>query len=85
VYPEFVEIDQPGSMTFTVRIPVAVLPDGDYGLAVAAAALSDRGVFALKSDDTVALEIRRGDPADATAGPLLAFEFPWEVERVALT
>jgi ABC-type polysaccharide/polyol phosphate transport system ATPase subunit len=87
VYPEFVTIERPGPVTFAMRVPTAMLPDGDYVVAVSAAVLTAGGVFALKSNETVALEIRRdaaGGPGGPGSGPLLEVDFPWEVERVAV-
>ena len=80
VFPRFVELPRDG-MLFAVRLPLRILPPGDYVVALAAASQQDQKYFAAKSNDTVTLTVH-GDRTSAGNGamPLLRPALAWEVE-----
>jgi hypothetical protein len=84
LFPEFVSAAAAG-LLFTVRLPTDWLPAGRYTLALAAVARHDGRVFASKSNDTVALTIRRvAAPAGVgDAAPVLQPALEWDIERIA--
>jgi hypothetical protein len=86
VYPQYVAVDTPRALTFTVRLSSDELSDGDYSMTVAMAVLQADAVHAIKAEQAVSLRIRRGAELDAGAAgaepPLLAVTLPWEVEML---
>jgi ABC-type polysaccharide/polyol phosphate transport system ATPase subunit len=84
VYPEFVAVNRPGPLDFTVRVPTDVLPNGVYAVGFHMASVDGHNVYAMKASDAVSLTIRRDDPPTAGDGPnpQLHLSLPWEVERV---
>jgi lipopolysaccharide transport system ATP-binding protein len=88
VYPAFVTAEEGGTLTFTVRVPVSVLPDGEYTIGVHMAALRTPNVYALKANDAVHLTVRRQHPPDTrdvavdSVQPQLMLPTQWEIEPV---
>ena len=85
VYPEFVELPQPGRLAFTVRVPTDVLPGGTYSVGFHVASTAGERVYALKATEGVSLTIRRHVPVaeDDTPMPLLKLPFHWDVAALA--
>jgi ABC-2 type transport system ATP-binding protein len=84
LHPEFLLVTGGGRLTWSVRIPTQILPSGNYSLMINMQTLQGNTVYAMKAQDAVTLSIRRdGEPAEDTAGtPVLAIDFPWEIEPV---
>jgi ABC-type polysaccharide/polyol phosphate transport system ATPase subunit len=88
IYPSFVAVEGQGTLTFTVRVPISMLPDGDYSIGVHMAALRDPHVYALKVSDAVHVTVRRHhapetrDVVADSVQPLLMLPTQWEVEPV---
>ena len=85
VYPEFVELLQPGRLAFTVRVPTDVLPGGTYSVGFHLASTAGERVYALKATEGVSLTIRRRVPVaeDDAPMPLLRLPFQWDVAAMA--
>jgi hypothetical protein len=88
IYPAFVTAEEGGTLTFTVRVPVSLLPDGEYAIGVHMAALRDPNVYALKVNDAVHVTVRRQQAPETrdlvvdSVQPLLMLPTQWEVEPV---
>lgn len=84
LYPEFLMVTAARRLTWTVRIPTEILPSGTYAFMINMQTLQGNTVYAMKAHDAVTLTVRReGEPAADTPGtPVLAVDFPWEIEPV---
>jgi len=88
VYPTFVNVEGQKPLTFRVRVPMSLLPDGDYDISIHMAVQRDAHVYALKASDAVFITVRREQPSHAhdavrdSSPPLLMLPTLWEVERV---
>jgi ABC-type polysaccharide/polyol phosphate transport system ATPase subunit len=86
LFPEFVETRRVRLITFTVRVPIAVLPPGDYSIGLHVVSMLDSSVYSLKANDAVTLRIRGDERSAALAPrPALVLPLPWEVERVEVS
>lgn len=84
LYPDFVAVPQVRRLTFIVRVPIHVLPNGTYAVGLNMVALRGKAVYSLKASEAITLTVRR-ETAATEGGPLpalLALQFPWEIERV---
>jgi ABC-type polysaccharide/polyol phosphate transport system ATPase subunit len=82
--PAFLAVAAPRRLAWTVRIPSQVLPGGTYTLMINMQTLRGHIAYAMKAHDAVTLTVRREEvaPEGAPALPLLAMDFPWEIEPV---
>jgi ABC-type polysaccharide/polyol phosphate transport system ATPase subunit len=82
--PAFVDVTGPRRLVWTVRIPSQVLPGGTYTLMINMQTLRGHIAYAMKAHDAVTLTVRREEsvPEGAPALPLLAVDFPWEIEAI---
>lgn len=79
-YPDFIPIDRPRGLRFTVRVPTHLLAAGRYGVLVNMQTLLGDTVYSMKAQDAVTLTVKRGAAsiAERVAGdPLLEVEPAW--------
>jgi ABC-type polysaccharide/polyol phosphate transport system ATPase subunit len=83
LYPEFVQLHGLGARVFSVRVPVHILPDGDYTIGLHIVG-SSTGARAMKASHAVSVTVRRQeDPeAEGDSKPMLLLPLAWEIERV---
>ena len=85
LYPEFLPVAVPSTLTFTVRVPIDILPPGDYAIGTAVTTLHAGTVYVLRADEAVKVVIRHpgaDEVAGARPAAALAVDLPWEVEPV---
>jgi hypothetical protein len=82
--PAFLTVTAPRRLTWTVRIPMQLLPGGTYTLMINMQTLRGHIAYAMKAHDAVTLTVRREEvgPEGTPGLPLLAVDFPWEIEAV---
>jgi hypothetical protein len=79
-YPEFVEVDRPSRLSWTVQIPTWTLSNGVYSIIANMQTLQAHNVYSMKAYDAVTFTLRHGaEPPDA-GGPILSAALRWEVE-----
>jgi ABC-type polysaccharide/polyol phosphate transport system ATPase subunit len=84
LYPDFVPVAKARRLTFTVRVPTQVLPNGTYAIGLNMVAMRGKAVYSLKASEAITLTVRRDTDATGVGPrpPMLALQFPWEIERV---
>jgi hypothetical protein len=84
LFPDYVQARGPEILRFSVPVPTAMLPNGDYTIGFHLVSEDGDRVRAMKANDAVKLSIRRvADPVVETdRKPLLLPSFSWEVERL---
>jgi lipopolysaccharide transport system ATP-binding protein len=83
LYPNYLRVEEPGDIRFTVAIPINLLPSGHYRIDVAIVSEINGTVHPLKANAAAVLDVKRGTLRAGSASPLISPVLPWEIEPVA--
>ena len=82
ISPDILDVADCRPFTCTVRIPISILPNGAYAVAISIPTLVGKMVYSIKSHDAVALRVRRAAGSDDEQLPLFSIPMAWDIERI---
>jgi energy-coupling factor transporter ATP-binding protein EcfA2 len=79
VYPTFIELEKPGILCFSVRVPTELIAEGRCHLEASLVSIVGPSIYSLKTRDAITIDIRRSlDPVGDNV--LLDLpDLPWDV------
>jgi ABC-type glutathione transport system ATPase component len=83
LYPEHIELSDPGRFACAVQLPLHLLSSGTYLITVDMHTYLGSDVYLLKARDAITLNVRHDTEASERHQPMLNVSFPWELQSIA--